>query len=141
MGNAEAHYQLSVTYGKGEGVESDEKKELHHLEEAAILGHTVARYTLGCVESKNVKMNDPMNGCLSAVRAGKHWIIAAKLGDDESVGLLKWDFQMGLISKEDYATALRAHQDAVNATKSPQREAAEASRIYRKENFRSSSEI
>jgi hypothetical protein len=32
----------------------------------------------------------------------------------------------GLISKEDFAAALRGHQAAVNATKSPARETAEA---------------
>ena len=31
----------------------------------------------------------------------------------------------GLVNKDDFAAALRAHQAAVDATKSPQREAAE----------------
>ena len=43
LGNAEAHYNLSVMYRKGEGVEKDEKKEVYHLEEAAIAGHPEAR--------------------------------------------------------------------------------------------------
>ena len=34
LGDADAHYQLSVSYRDGNGVEKDKKKELHHLEEA-----------------------------------------------------------------------------------------------------------
>eukprot|EP00986_Skeletonema_menzelii_P008758 scaffold3801_cov150-Skeletonema_menzelii.AAC.8 len=34
-------------------------------------------------------------------------------------------FKDGLVSKENLASALRAHQAAIDATKSPQREAAE----------------
>ena len=35
-------------------------------------------------------------------------------------------YKLRMISKEDFAAALRAHQAAVDATKSPQREEAEA---------------
>ena len=59
----------------------------------------------------------------------KHWIIAANLGHDKSIKQLKDCYAHGLVSKEDFAAALRAHQTAVNATKSLQREeAAEAAR-------------
>ena len=44
---------------------------------------------------------------------------------------LKSCFRGGLVSKEDFAAALRAHQAAVDATKSPQRE--EATEWKRKE--------
>jgi len=44
-----AHYKLSVLYREGEGVEKDTKKELFHLEEAAIAGHPRARFRLGCI--------------------------------------------------------------------------------------------
>jgi hypothetical protein len=54
----------------------------------------------------------------------KHFIIAANLGHDDSIQRLKDCFMGGAVSKEDFAAALRAHQAAVNATKSPQREAA-----------------
>ena len=59
-------------------------------------------------------------------RATKHWIIAAKLGHDASLNDLKDGFRRGLVSKDVFAAALRAHQAAVDAIKSPQREAAEA---------------
>jgi len=39
---------------------------------------------------------------------------------------LKTCYAAGKVSKEDFTAALRAHQAAVDATKSPQREAANA---------------
>eukprot|EP00985_Skeletonema_marinoi_P014910 scaffold7616_cov136-Skeletonema_marinoi.AAC.5 len=119
LGNVDAHFDLSLLYNEGKGVGKDKKKELHHLEEAAIAGHTFARHNLGCLEAGNGR----------ADRAMKHWVIAANLGDDGSLEILKDAFGKGLvISKEDFAAALRAHQAAVDATKSPQREAAELAR-------------
>eukprot|EP00984_Skeletonema_dohrnii_P015126 scaffold6484_cov114-Skeletonema_dohrnii-CCMP3373.AAC.3 len=114
LGDAGAHFELSIFY-EGQCVEKDVKKELYHLEQAAIGGDAIARYNLGCEEEENDMMD----------RAIKHWIIAAKLGHDDSLDNLKVCFRGGLVSKEDFAAALRAHQAAVEATKSPQREAAE----------------
>ena len=54
----------------------------------------------------------------------KHFIIAANLGHDESLQILKEIYKVGQVSKDDLAKAFRAHQAAVDATKSPQREAA-----------------
>eukprot|EP00984_Skeletonema_dohrnii_P019254 scaffold9169_cov77-Skeletonema_dohrnii-CCMP3373.AAC.5 len=121
LGNIVAHHNLAVMYSYGEGVEKDEKKELHHLEQAAIGGNPSARYLLGCYESDRFKYE----------RAVKHWIIAANLGDDDSMKRVKEGFQGGLVSKEDFAAALRAHHAAVDATKSPQRVAAEKSKYYK----------
>ncbi|KAK1747179.1 hypothetical protein QTG54_002523 [Skeletonema marinoi] len=53
----------------------------------------------------------------------KHWIIAAKLGDDQSLKSIKGCFTAGLISKDVFAEALRACQAVINETKSLQREA------------------
>jgi TPR repeat protein len=116
LGDAGAHYNLSCFYRDGVGVEKDKKKELHHLEEAAIGGYTNARNNLGCVEENNGRR----------VRAIKHWSIAAKLGNDGALQSLKDAYGKGYISKEDFASALRGHQAAVDATKSPHREEAEA---------------
>jgi hypothetical protein len=118
LGNMEAHYQLSELYHVGEGVEKDVKKYLYHTEEAAIGGHPDARYALGWVEMNNG----------SDERAVKHWIIAANLGCDRSVKMLKNVYAKGCIPKDDFAAALRAHQAAVDATQSPHREEAEAFR-------------
>ncbi len=114
LGDAMAHFKLSILYSKGQGVEKDLKKEAYHLEEAAIGGHHFARHNLGNNEGKNGRHE----------RAAKHYIIAAKLGLDRALQKVKSGFA-GFVSKEDYAAALRGHQTAVDATKSTQRDAAE----------------
>eukprot|EP00985_Skeletonema_marinoi_P002911 scaffold1192_cov80-Skeletonema_marinoi.AAC.1 len=117
LGDVEAHFELSHLYRDGHGVEKDGGKEMYHLEEAAIGGLPRARYKLGIGEWNNGK----------AERAVKHWIISATQGDDDSINELMTVFREedGMISKDDLAAALRAHQAAVDSTKSPQREAAE----------------
>ena len=78
------------------------RSRVFHLEEAA--SHPISRYILGGVEEENGRLD----------RAAKHWSILKKV------------YRAGILSKEDFATALRAHQAAVDATRSPQREIAEA---------------
>ena len=113
--NVEAHYFLGLLYAEGHGVERDLKKKIYHLEIAAIGGHSDARYNLACVEGKKGRHD----------RAVKHWVIAAKLGNDTAMKSLRSGFQRGLVGKGDYETALRGHQAAVDATKSPQRDLAD----------------
>jgi len=115
LGDVSAQCQLADLYHYGYGVEKDRGKEIYHLEEAAICGHPSARCNLGIDEWNNGNKE----------RAAKHWIIAATQGDDGSIKYLIADFRRGFVGKDDLAAALRAHQAAVDATKSPQREAAE----------------
>mmetsp|Transcript_29494 Transcript_29494/g.46316 ORF Transcript_29494/g.46316 Transcript_29494/m.46316 type:complete len:304 (+) Transcript_29494:114-1025(+) len=114
LGNVEAQCNLGYLYHVGQGVEKDRVKKMYYLEEAAIGGHPEARYNLGCEEWSNG----------NAERAVKHWIIAVKQGYDKAVKQLMNVFKAGIFSKEDLAAALRAHQAALDATKSPQRELA-----------------
>ena len=118
LGHIDAHYNLSMLYHNGHGVEKDMKKQLYHLEEAAIGGHVDARHILGYLEKENGR----------GYRALKHMIIAANMGHDDSLGVIKESFKMGIVSKEDFAAVLRAHRAAVVATISPQRKEAEAVR-------------
>jgi hypothetical protein len=122
LGDAEAHYALSVMYHRGNGVKKDTKKRVFHLEEAAIGGHHMARHNLGCKEVENGKFE----------RAKKHFIIAANLGCNESLKCLKELYASGHATKEDYAAALLTYQSAVEATKTPQREEAKAYDEYMK---------
>ena len=118
LGDVEAHHQISILYHHGRGIEKDEKKELYHMEEAAIGGHPDARYNLACYEGRKRRHD----------RAVKHFSIAAAQGFDESIKFLLTMFKdgrLGNYSKDILAAALRAYQAAVDATKSPQREAAE----------------
>ena len=119
LGDADGQYHLSLLYREGQGVEKDETKKMFLLEEAAIAGHPQARFNLGCIESRNGRVD----------RSVKHFTNAANLGYDESVIALKKFYKDGKISKEDFAAALRAKHAAVVAMKSPQRE--EAIKFFR----------
>ena len=70
LGDAEAHFELSTWYRNGEGAEKDEKKQLHHTEQATIAGHPYARHNLALSEDEDGRLD----------KAVKHWIIDAKLG-------------------------------------------------------------
>jgi tetratricopeptide (TPR) repeat protein len=115
MGDAFAHYQLLFMHQNGDGVEKDKKKELYHLEEAAIGGHAAARHNLGVEELKNGRFD----------RARKHFIIAANHGLENPLKAVRKLYANGHASKEDYAGALRGYQAAVDATKSLEREKVE----------------
>ena len=112
FGDVDSHFRLSNMYFNGTGVEKDEGKEIHHMEEAAIGGHPLARYSLGLKEwymRRNFE------------RAVKHFVISATQGDDRSIKALMKMFKEGSVEKEVLAAALRAQKAAVDATKSPQR--------------------
>ena len=116
LGDVESHYYLSEMYGQGLGFEKDEKKQLHHLECAVIGGSVFSRYRLGCLEEKNCRRLD---------RALQHWMIAAKLGCGESMTALTKASEAGVVSKENFVAVLGAHNAAVDAMKSEQREESE----------------
>ena len=107
-------------YYDGEGVDKDMKKGVYHFEQAAIGGHPAARVLLAFHEEDNCRFD----------RAAKHYIIAANLGNDNSLKCIKDLFAEGKVTKDDYAAALRGHQAAVDATKSAEREKAANSLRY-----------
>ena len=122
LGDVEAHARLATMYDDGNGVEKDKEKRIHHLQIATIGGHPDARTMLGLAEFDDL---------LNVERAVKHWIIAATQGHDGAINTLMGMYKkLGSasvifeFSKEDLAAALRSHKAAVDATKSPEREAA-----------------
>jgi len=115
LGDVTAQFNLSCLYREGKGVDKDEKKEIHHLEKAAIGGDPNARHNLGCVEGNNGRTE----------RAIQHIIIAANMGHDGSLETVEKFCAQGMISKDVFAETLRTHHEAVDAMKSPQREKAE----------------
>ena len=116
LGDVSAHFCLGDFYCNGSGVEKDTKKATYHFEQAAIGGHPGARSFLAVYEF----MNDRPK------RAAKHYIINANLGCNQSLQIVKLYFVRGVVSKEEYAAALRGYQSAVNEAKSDEREKAEA---------------
>ena len=128
LGDLDAHYYLGIMYEDGQGVEKDEKKALYYGEQAAIGGHPFGRWLLGKIDHNHGKFK----------RAAKHFIIAAKLLCYLSLQEVTVLFMQGIVSKEEYAASLRAHQAAVDATKSVTREVAEKAKSCCPECYRES---
>ncbi|KAL9178841.1 hypothetical protein ACHAXT_003972 [Thalassiosira profunda] len=112
LGLAHAHVAIGNMFRTGDHVEQDLEKAMFHLEEAAIRGNILSRSLLGELENDEGR----------ADRAIKHWIIAAKMGDDDALSAVKAGYTQGLVSKEDFSSSLRAWKDAVDATKKTKQE-------------------
>ena len=107
---------LGHAYGLGNGIERDEERASHYYELAAIEGVVVARHNLGGSE-KNAGNYD---------RALKHYMIAVRGGDTDSVKTIQQMYMDGHATKDHYANALRSHQVYLNEIKSEQRDKAAA---------------
>ena len=114
LGVKEAHYCLGFLYSKGTDVEKDTAKAIRHYEAAAMKGDVLARHNLGW-EEYATRNNDI---------ALQHWMIAASLGDQDSLNNIKVLFMAGLATKAEYAAALRGFHNATEEMRSPNREEA-----------------
>ncbi|EJK56527.1 hypothetical protein THAOC_23568 [Thalassiosira oceanica] len=114
LGDLDAHYKLGAMYFTGEGVEKDEDRGIRHWQHAAIRGNPDSRFMLGIDEYENGNHE----------LAVQHWMISAKMGDDDSLNEIKDMFMKGHATKAQYAEALKGYQNALEETKSPQREEA-----------------
>ena len=117
LGYAGAYNNIGYLYKFGLGVEVDKKKAIHYYELAAMKGDVVARCNLGNKELKAGGLD----------RALKHFMIAARDGNNDSVGMIKKMYSKGNASKEDYTNALQVYQEYLGEIKSPQRDKAAAS--------------
>jgi len=122
-GCALAYYNLGNSYYNGDGVEVNRKKAKHYWELAAMDGHVMARHDLGCVEGRSDNHH----------RAHKHYMIAAKAGDIDSLDYVKKGFMAGFVTKDEYTNTLRVHQQRLDEMKSDERDKA-AERRNRNEN-------
>jgi len=116
LGSISALYSLGNPYCNGEGVEQDESKASELFKKAAMQGHVESRHNLGYWEA----------GKGNYGRAVRHFLISAKLGLKDSVETIKEYFIKGGATKEQYAEALKGYQDAVEETKSHDRDEAKA---------------
>ena len=114
LGSVYACYELGRAYHCGDGVEQDVARGVRYYEKAVMLGHVAARHNLGAYEY-NLGNYD---------RAVRHFLITAKMGDKDSLLELKELFKEGHATKSQYAEALKGYQDALEETKSPDREEA-----------------
>jgi len=114
LGSASAYYNLGNSYNVGVGLEVDKKKAKHYFELAAINGYVHGRHNVGAFEG--------LAG--NHQRAIKHYIIASKAGHENSLDMVKLGFMDGLITKDEYATTLRAYQRIQDEMKSDERDRA-----------------
>ncbi|EJK44326.1 hypothetical protein THAOC_37143 [Thalassiosira oceanica] len=115
LGSLDAHYSLGFVYYNGIGVEEDKPMGIHHWQQAAMEGDVYCRHMLAAVEYKD-------NGNYEL--ATQHLMVSAKMGYQVSLDGIKDMFKEGHATKAQYAEALLGYRDAVEATKSPQREEA-----------------
>jgi len=122
LGYTEAYCNIGFAYKYGRGVEVDEEKALHYYELAAMRGDVPARYNLGNNEARARNID----------RALRHYMIAIRSGNPNSLESIKELYSKGYATKGDYTTALQAYQEYMGEIKSPQRDkAAAASEMYR----------
>ena len=107
-------------FWQGEGVEKNEEKAVYHFEIAAIGGHPGARHILAQIEGRNGNIE----------RSVKHFIIGANLGCVFAMKKLWKHYSDGNITKKDLNATLRAHQAALDAMKSEQRDRADVEADY-----------
>ena len=111
LGSVRASFELALAYHNGKGgVKKDEKKAIQLWKLAAIGGHERARHCLGLLEDDS---NKDM--------AVKHWMIAARAGLDVSLKVVGEGYKAGYVTKDEYASTLRAYQSCRNEMKSKQR--------------------
>ena len=113
-GSLVAHCQLGDTYYQGDGVNEDKPRGINHWQQAAMKGEVTSRHSLGAVELKEGNYE----------LAVQHWMISAKMGNEDSLNAIMKRFKEGQATKAQYAEALRGYQDALEELKSLQREEA-----------------
>ena len=117
LGCARAYFNLGNSYFAGRGVETDEKKAKYYYELAAMNGDIKARYNLGGLDYNEGNHQ----------RAFKHYMLAARAGYKDSLGMVKTGYMHGHhVTKEDYGNTLREYQKSQDETKSEARYKARA---------------
>jgi len=114
LGCATGYFNMGNCYNTERGVERDLKKAKHYWELAAMKGHVVARHNLAVIEDTAGNRH----------RAYKHFVLAAKAGNKDSLDEVRQGFMKGRISKEEYANSLRSYQNTQNEMKSDTRDKA-----------------
>ena len=115
LGSVDAHYELGHLYYTGGGIKEDKPRGIHHWQQAAMKGQVDSRHAIGIVEYNENKNYDLVV---------QHWMISAKMGDQDSLNCIKEMFKEGQATKAQYAEALLGYRDAAEEMKSPQREEA-----------------
>ena len=116
LGSIESLYGLGVAYYYGEGVQEDKAKGAEYYRKAAIRGHVESRFRFG--DHEGMEENHD--------RAMRHFLISAKMGHRLSLEMIEEAFKVGMATKEQYTQARKGYQDALEETKSHDRDEAKA---------------
>ena len=114
LGYAEGYYNLAVCYDKGRAVAKNKKTARHYYELAAMNGHVQSRHNLGILEGRAGNVH----------QAYRHFLIAAKAGSKISLDAVRQGFKDDFVTKDEYATTLRAYQKINDEVKSIERDKA-----------------
>ena len=114
LGCAIGYLNLADSYYHGKYTGVNIKKAKHYFELAAMLGSVKARYKLTMIEG----------AAGNKARAFKHILVAARSGDDMSMSEVTEGFKLGMLTKDQYADALRTYQQRSDEMKSVQRDVA-----------------
>ena len=121
LGCTDGYFNLAKSYSLGSrGVEPDKKKVIHYYELAAMGGQVVSRHNLGCLEGKAGNNQQAL----------KHFMIAARAGHKTALEAVKKGYEYGLVTKDEYASTLRAYHERRKDMKSDERDQAAASVIF-----------
>ena len=112
LGSAKGYHSLGHSYDFGRGVDVDKKKAKYYYELAAMGGHVIARHNVGCEEGATGNEH----------RAMKHFMISARAGYKESLEAVKEGFMDGQVTKDEYASTLRAYHERQKEMKSKERD-------------------
>jgi len=113
LGSLDGHSCVARAYLAGDGVEQHAGKAFNHYKLAAIGGDEKARHNLGLIEAYNRDYDYD--------RAMKHFMIAARSGNEESLKAVGAGYKQKHVTKDEYAMTLRAHQHSCDEMKSEQR--------------------
>ena len=119
LGSIHATYNLGVAHYYGKGVQQDMAKAVDFFKRAAMEGDAESRSNLGAIEEHEGNYD----------HAVRHYLISAKMGLKVSVEKIKQLFMGGLATKGQYAEALKGYQDALDETKSHDRDEENALRL------------
>jgi len=115
LGYVGAYFELGEIYMENRGgFIMDKKKAKYYHELAAMNGHVGSRIKLGLMEMEGHACNYN--------RAAKHYLVAAKAGSEKAINAVKEFFKEGIITKDEYANALRAYHEQQLERKSVQRD-------------------
>jgi len=114
LGCAAGYFNLGNQYCFGRGVEVDKMKAKYYYELAAMGGYADARHNLGCEEFDDGNED----------RATRHFMLAARAGDNQSMGNVTVIFKKGMITKDEYEGTLRVYQKSLDEMKSDARQKA-----------------